>query len=237
VDTLSFTTPAKNRPDQAVPVQLCGEEFSVRKPKDAVLYFTQTAIGETVSEGDRAMAILQFVDSALSPVDRKRFFDRCMDGPRGADRPGDPVNQATTLEMIGGLLDRWSNWPEHGTHTPEPVLVEPRVTAVHGGPVHVQHPDLDLDFVAYPPKDVILLFVSASLATGASTGQQAWAIGLFLDSALDKPDSLLVSTRLRHTDDDLDLGHLAEIVNALITQWRPVNRAARRAAQRVAVAE
>lgn len=231
MDTLSFSTPAKTRTAQAVPVVLCGEEFTVRRPKDAVVYFMQTVIGDSVSEGDRAMAVLQFVDSALDPVDRKRFFDRCLDGPRGLEYPGDPVNQAATLEMIGSLLDRWNAWPETGHHTPDPVIVEPTATPFAGQPVRIKHEELDLDFTAWPPKDIILLFVAASMATGASVGQQAWAIGLFLDAALLKQDELMVSQRLRHTDDELDLGHLAEIVQELITRWTPKgNRAARRAA-------
>lgn len=224
METLSFTTPARTRAEQPVEVDLCGDTFTVRKPKQAVLYFAQAIIGDTVSDADRAMSLLQFLDAGLSPIDRKRFFDRCLDRD-------DPVNLQASLDMLNGLVDRWNNWPAKGK--PAKVVIKPNSTTPVGEAVELVHEDLDLRFTAHPVKDIVMMIVQASMAAGANVGQQAWAVGLFLDAALDPADAFIVARRMRNPDDDLDLEHIAEMVQSLLAKWngKPGNRAERRAAR------
>lgn len=225
MDTLTFTSTRRTRSEQAVPVSLCGEDITVRRPKDAVLYFAQTIIGDTVSDADRAMAVLQFIEGTLDPLDRKRFFDRIIDR-------ADPIDLQAVTSLVGGLLDRWNDWPADGKV--EPLEIEgDEPTPVPGGPVQVVNKDLELEFTVHPPKDIVLLIVSTAMATGANLGQQAWAVGLFLDAALDAVTAMLVSRRMRSNQDDLDLEDIAEIVKELIGRWAPrTNRAQRRARAR-----
>lgn len=224
-ETLTFTTPAKARLSQPVPVTLCGEEFVVQRPKDSVLYFAQTVVAGDVVGPDRAGAVLQFLNAALDAQDRYRYFLRVIDRD-------DPVDLQATLHMLGELAQRWGNWPNTGD--PEPVVVPVRDRPEPPAPVRVVHQSLGLDFEAHAPKDAAQLFVSASMATGANPGQQAWAVGLFLDASLRPEDALLISARMRDTQDDLDLGDMAEIVTELVGRWDlGTNRAARRAANRV----
>jgi len=224
--TLTFTTPARTRVHHPVPVVFCGDEWTLQRPKDATLYFAQVVAAGGVGDADRAEAIMQFVNSVLDPVQRHRYFERIIDR-------ADPVALDETLLLIGGLADRWTNWPDDGQ--PEPVIVEP----VQGRPpagesITVVHDDLEVRFVAHPPKDIVLLFAAASLAVGANLGQQAAAIGLFLDSALEPADALVISHRMRSQHDELDLEHVAEFVTQLAQTWLPgpANRAERRAAAR-----
>ncbi|WP_367139279.1 hypothetical protein [Saccharothrix sp. HUAS TT1] len=224
METLEFRTPKRAREEQPIPVTLCGEELVVQRPKDAVLYFAATAIGADVPEPDRAMAVIQFLSGTLGLVDRKRFIDRAID-------PADPVDLGATVQLVGGLLERWNAWPARGRV--EPLVVEADPAPVTGEPVHIVNEDLELDLVAHPPKDLVLMFVAAALATGANEGQQAWSVGIFLDAALERADRDVVARRMRDHDDDLDLEHIAEIVQHLIERWSPkANRAARRDAAR-----
>lgn len=232
METLEFTSNTKRRTgrgdSQTVSVVFCGEPFSVDRPKDAVLYFAQTVVGDSVGEGDRAMAILQFLESTLAPMDRKRFFDRVLDGPRGPDHPGDPVDMAATMELVAGLVELWGDWPVGGDV--EALVVEADPQPPTAGPLRVVNLDLDLDVQAWPPKDIVLMLAAASMATGANLGQQAWAISLFLDAALNPADALRVAQRMRRTGDPLDLEDIAEIVEGLLDRWAPgTNRATRRA--------
>lgn len=221
-ETLTFQTPARRRDEQAIPVELCGEAFTVKRPKDAVIYFASQVVGSDIGDADRAMAVLQFIDSTLEPVDRKRYFDRVIDR-------ADPVDLRASLDLVGGLLERWNAWPADGQV--EPLVVDTAPVSTVGEVINIVNDELELDVDAHPPKDIVLLFVSASMATGANLGQQAWAIGLFLDAALDPGDALIISHRMRHGDDDLDLDHIAEIVQELVNRWAPRrNRAERRAA-------
>lgn len=221
-ETLTFTTPTRERLSQPVPVTLCGEDIGViRRPKDAVLYFAQTVVAGDVVGPDRAGAILQFLNSALDHGQRHRYFQRVIDRD-------DPLDLRATLDMLGGLAQRWGNWPTTGEV--EPVVATPAENPPQPpAPIRIVN-DLGLDFLAHPPKDVVLLFTAASLATGSNAGQQAWAVGLFLDSALPPQDALVVSGRMRDTDDDLELRDIAEIVTELVGRWDlGTNRATRRA--------
>lgn len=227
-ETLVFTTPKRKRLEQPVEVDLCGEKWTVQRPKDAVLYFAQTAIADLVTEADRASALLQFINAVLEPVQRHRYFERALDRD-------DPVDMQVTMRFVGGLVDRWGNWPANGK--PKPVVVKPTdpddLPPV-ADPIQVVNNDLGLDFIAHPPKDIILLMVVAALGTGANVGQQSWAVGLFLDAALTEEDRLMVAMRMRSTVDDLDLEDLADITSQLAEKWAPApkNRAERRAAAR-----
>lgn len=224
MDTLTFDTPARRRNPMPIPVTLCGTEFTVDRPKDAVLYFAQTVAADTVSDADRALAILQFIDGTLTVDRRKEFFDRVRD-------LADPLDMHATVELVTGLVERWGDWPHDGNV--EPLVVEPGPQQPRKEPVRVQHPDLDIDMEAHQPKDLVLLIVAASLATTATLGQQAWSMGLFLDACLTPADSLIISHRLRDPADDLDMDHIADIAGRLVQRWQPAgNRAERRAAAR-----
>jgi hypothetical protein len=223
VETLSFSTPARTRAEQPVEVDLCGETITVRRPKQAVLYFAQAIIGDTVSDADRAMSLLQFLDAGLSPLDRKRFFDRCLDRE-------DPLNLQAALDMLNGLIDRWNNWP--AKCKPARVVVTPNGGAVVGEDIELVHEDLGIRFTAHPVKDIVMMIVQASMAAGANSGQQAWAVAIFLDAALEPGDAFVVARRMRNPDDDLDLEHIAEMVESLLKRWGSGgNRAERRAAR------
>lgn len=223
MDTLSYSTPAKRRDPQPITVDWCGETLTIRRPKDSVLYFASVVTATDVSEPDRAAAMFDFLNGTLEPDQRKRFFTRVLNRD-------DPINAATTIALIGHLFDTWHNWPGQ---PPDTIVIEEQPGTALGDSVQVEHPDLDLDVNAHPPKDIVLFFVASSLATTATVGQQAWSIGLFLDASLDAADSLLISQRLRDRNDDLDLHHISEIVGDLIARWSPqTNRAQRRAAAR-----
>lgn len=234
MDTLTFDTPARRRTPQLVPVTLCGEDFAVERPKDAVLYFAQTITGDSVGEGDRAMGLVQFINSALDPADQHRFMTRALDNT-------DPLDVREALDMVGGLLDRWGNWPTDDrdepdpNHQPNPVVVEPQAAPHVGNPIHIVQTELDLDMEAHPPKRLMMMFAASGLAAGATLGQQAWAISLFLDAALSAADAATIAWRMRNRNDDLDLEHIAEIVEQLLQRWQQTipeagNRAERRAA-------
>ncbi|MBA8929502.1 hypothetical protein BC739_006720 [Kutzneria viridogrisea] len=194
------------------------------RPKDSVLFFAQQIVADTVSDADRALAVLSFLESTLKPSDRKRYFDRVMNRV-------DPVGLEATLDLVAGLFARWTDWPIDGQV--EPLIITAAASTPTGAPLTVVNEDLGLRFTAHQPKDVVLTFVSAAVATGVGLGQQAWAIAFFLDSALEPGDALLLAQRMRRADDDLDLGEVDEIVRALIQRWAPTgNRATRRAEQR-----
>jgi hypothetical protein len=225
VETLTFTTATTKRRRQPLTVEFCGETITLQRPKDAVMFFSGVTIADMVADADRAAAILQFLQSVFEPADRHRFFERALDRD-------DPVNMRACLDLVAGAVEAWTNWPATGT--PEPLVVEAAASDQAGEPVSVVHKDLGLELVCTPPKDLVLLFVTASLATGSRSGQLAWAVGLFLDAALTPADRMVVAQRMRNPDDDLDLDHIADIVKDLTEHWvpKPANRATRRAANR-----
>lgn len=221
METLSFTTPARTRTRHTVDVDLCGERMTVERPKAAVLFFAAQMAGSDVVDVDRAMSAKSFLDSALTDPDRKRFYDRVIDR-------ADPVDIDAFLDLVDGLVARFSS-----TNTDTSVLViDPTPGETSGEPVKIVNDDLDLEVIAHPPKELVRLFVRASLATGANAGQQAWAVAFFLDSALDPGDRDVVSRRLAHPGDLLDLEDIIDIVNEVNSYWSegPRNRADRRAA-------
>lgn len=228
LETIEFTTPAKKTKAKKVETKLdlVGETYTVSKPKDAVLFFAQSAVADTANDADRWMAALQFLDAAFTPMDRKRFFERACDAE-------DPLTAGAVFDAIGSLLDRWA--PTNKTPANAPVKVEPHPDTIPAGlqPVRIVNDDLNLDLTCHPPKDLVLGITSAAIATGANTGQQAWCIALFLDAALSPHDTLTLDHRMRSHNDDLDLDDVAGIVQALIERWYPdgpqPNRKARRA--------
>lgn len=221
---LTFDTPIESREPRPVPVDLCGETLTVQRPKDAVIFFAQRVAGGSVTEPDQALAVLEFVEGTFEAKDRQRFFERICTFD-------DPVDLTACMTMLTGLLDRWGNYPEQ--EDPDTVVVESSYTPPVGREQHLDLPDIGIDMVAHPPKDIVLLFTSASMATGVNVGQQAWLVSLFLDAALKPADAWTVARRLRNRGDDLDLSHVAKIVQELIDGWRPgLNREQRRAAGR-----
>ena len=215
---LTFTTPARDRDPRTITVELCGEEIQVDRPKDATLYFTQTAIGDTASAGDQAMAVLQFIDGTLEAAQRQRFYQRICDRT-------DQVDLAACIDLLSGLFARWGDWDNAPT---QPLVVTSDHRPTEGREVPVDQTELDLHVTAHPPKDIIRFLAASSLASTANLGQQSWALGLFLDAALDSVDAHLIARRMRDQTDGLDLEHVAEIVQGLVERWNAGNRAERR---------
>lgn len=213
MSVVPFTTKSKApRQPQPVQVTFCGEQFVVERPKDATLFFASRVVAEDVPEGDRAQALLQFVQNTLDPITYKRFLERALD-------PADPVDLQATLRLVAELVDRWNNWPARGPAMPVVIKADPAPPL--GDPIDVVDEDLGLDFVAHPPKDLLMAFVAAALATGANPGQQAWSIGIFMDAVLDPETRSTIRRRLVARHDDLDIGNLADLVRYLIGQWNP----------------
>lgn len=209
-------------------VDLLGEEMEFHRPKDGVLFFLEAAIADTANDADRWMSALRFLESSLRPQDRKRFLDRACDR-------SDPLNASALWDTIGGLLRRWD--PKSKVPSSQKLVIEHKPDPTQEfDPIRVKDESLRLDFVAHPPKDIILGFTSSAIAAGASPGQQAYCVNLFLDGALDPAVALDLSYRLNspsYGGDPLDLSHLLAIVRSLSEHWysgaaRP-NRAARRA--------
>jgi hypothetical protein len=217
VTKLEFTTPKRNREARPVSVDLCGHELVLHRPKDTTLYFASQISADTASDGDRAMAILQFVEGVLDPVTRKSFWDWAIAGD---------INLTAVMEMIGAALERWTDWDPSNT---DAIQIDYTDGPWQPQPVEIVNQDLGIHWTCSPPSDLIVACVAASLATGADVGQQAWGIGIFLDAALSPADAMVTARRMRQIDDELELGDIAEIVNALLEQWRPpTNREQRR---------
>lgn len=213
-EVIEFTTPVSARPAAVrTPVVLCGEEFTARRPKDAVLFFTQSAMADVANDSDRALAMLQLLDACLQPVDRHRILQRACD-------PDDPVTAGAVYGMIHQLLERW----DPATKIPDsaPVLVAPVPdSAPANDPVRIVNDDLGLDLLCRPPKDLILHITASALATNANAGQQAWCVMLFLDAALSNADALQLEARIRNPRDELDLEALLNLIHTLMGRWHP----------------
>lgn len=227
-EVIEFTTPkARTRETIATKVTLCGEDLYARRPKDAVLFFAQSALSEVASDSDRAMSMLQILDAACDTVARHRILERACDRK-------DPVTAQAVYQMIEALTERWS--PETKTPADHPVVINPSEdSAPRVDAVRIVNDDLGLDLVCHPPKDIILHITSSGLATGANQGQQAWCVLLFLDAALSKADAIHLSQRMRRPNDPLDLEALMSIIETLMQRWYPEagggsgNRSQRRA--------
>lgn len=226
-EVIEFTTPkARARETVSTKVTLCGEDLYARRPKDAVLFFAQSALSEVASDSDRAMSMLQILDAACDSVSRHRILERACDRE-------DPVTAGAVYQMIEALTERWS--PETKTPADHPVVINPSPdSAPRADAVRIVNDDLGLDLVCHPPKDIILHITSSGLATGANQGQQAWCVMLFLDAALSKADAINLSQRMRRPSDPLDLEALMSIIETLMQRWYPEagdtgNRAQRRA--------
>jgi len=220
-----FTTTAYKK--VSTTVDLLGEDVDFHRPKDGVLFFVQSAVADTANDADRWMAALRFLESSLTPQSRKRFLDRACDR-------SDPLNASALWDTIGELLRRWD--PKTKIPASQKIVIEHRPDAAEGyNPVRIVDEALRLDFIAYPPKDIVLGFTGSAIAASASPAQQAWCVNLFLDGSLDGDVALELSYRLQspaYGDDKLDLPHLLGIVRSLIERWYSgtnPNRAARRA--------
>jgi hypothetical protein len=215
--TLQFTTPKRNREARPIPVNLCGHELTLHRPKDTTIYFASQISADTASDGDRAMAILQFVEGVLDPATRKEFWDWAIAGD---------VNLTAVMEMISGAMERWQDWDPKDD---EPLRIEFEAGPWKPDPITVVNEDLDIRWVCAPPSDLIVACVAASLATGADVGQQAWGIGIFMDATLSKADAMIAAQRMRNRDDDLELEDIAAMVGDLLEEWKPpTNRRDRR---------
>jgi|SRR5690625_338411 len=228
-EVIEFTTPkARARETVTTKVTLCGEDLHARRPKDAVLFFAQSAMSEIASDSDRAMAMLQILDASCDSVSRHRILERACDRQ-------DPVTAQAVYQMIEALTERWS--PETKTPADHPVVVNPSPDAApQADPVRIVNEDLDLDLVCHPPKDLILHITSSGLARGAGQGQQAWCVMLFLDAALSQSDAVSLSQRMRRPNDPLDLEALMSIIETLMKRWYPDSAAEGTRAQRRAKA-
>jgi len=218
---LEFNTPKRSREERPIQVDLCGHELTLHRPKDAVLYFASQITADTASDGDRAMAILSLVEGVLDAQTRKSFWDWAIKGT---------INLTAVMEMTGAALTRWQHWDAKNL---EPIRITFTPSAWTPEPIQVTNEDLGIDWLCTPPSDLIVACVAASLGTGASDGQQAWGIGIFLDATLSALDGMVVAQRMRKRDDDLEIQDIAEIVTGLLQEWRPpntTNRTQRRAA-------
>lgn len=226
LETVEFTTSKKTtKPTKPtkITVQLGDENLSAPRPKDGVLFFAQSAVSDHANDADRWSSAWNLLSAVLNAQDRHRFLQRACDRD-------DPLNAAMMWDMIGQLLDRWNL--DSKIPASVPVVVEEQPHPEFPDPVKIVNEDLDLDLVAYPPKNIILGLTASALSTGATLSDQAWVIGLFLDAALTRGDVLTINYRLRDSDDDLDLEHLTELVQTLIRRWydKPIgNRKSRRA--------
>lgn len=228
LEVVSFTTKSKPKhpaASAALTVKLGDEELSAPRPKDGVLFFAQSAVSDNANEADRWSHAWNLVNAVLSAQDRHRFLERVCDRD-------DPLNAHMFWNMIGQLLDRWNLDSKIPASVPVVVKEEPHPP--FPDPVRLHNEDLDLDIVAYPPKDIVLGITASALSQGSTVSDQAWVIGLFLDAALERKDVLTINYRLRSGQDDLDLSELTQMVQMLIERWydKPVgNRKTRRAAK------
>src|SRR5690606_13335312 len=236
METLEFSSPQRAKATRKPPVtvHLCGHDITFHEPKQTVKCFAGNLIADEVSEADRAMALLQFINGSLDGAEQKTFTDR-------ATNRDDPLGRAAVLELVATLLNRWSDEP-----TEQAAGATLTIDGPEGGPefygdepVRLHNPDLDLDLVAYPPKDLALMLVASGMATGSTLGQQAWSVGVFLDSCLEPPARLLLNHRMRDRNDPIEITDVTDVVVQLLERWAPEhaptaggNRAARRAAAR-----
>ena len=229
MDTLEFSSPGRERRHESVVVTLAGEDITCHRPKDAVLWAGATLVGEEVPSADRAMGLLQFINGVLEAPEQQRFYSRV------ADRH-DPLGRHATFNLMRVLLGHWS--PEGGGSGPLVAEQDEPVKFYGDEPINIKNEAVELEFVAYPPKDLAVMMMASGLATGAQIGQQAWAVGFFLDSCTTPADRALLRRRLLARHDPLDMENIAEAALALLEQWAPEvmssvgNRAERRAATR-----
>lgn len=214
VETLEFTTPTtRTRDAHPITVDHLGDELTIRRPKDWVLLSAQTAMAENITDTERALAIVQFLLGTLGQQGYARYLNRTLDRD-------DPVNFATTIELIAGLLDRWGNYtPETAAFT-----VEPQPRDIHGEPARVVNDDLAIDLEFHPPKDVALMIFAATATSTEDYGQQ-WAVEYFVDATLTRTEAMTLKRRLRmpNDGDPLDVEHLDPIMESLLTRWQPVD--------------
>lgn len=225
METLTFTTPTtRTREKQPIQVDFVGDELTINRPKDWVIWSARTCLADNITDAERAMSVLQFLLGALGQQGYARFLQR------GLDRE-DPLNLAATLTFISRLVETWSDY-KHGAA----LTIEPVPGGIVGDPVRVVNDDLGIDAVFSPPKDIIIMAVAATLSS-SEDGAQQWAVELFLDASLERADAVMLKRRLRISDDDtdpLDVDDIAPIMSSLLERWEPaqqqaVNRAQRRA--------
>lgn len=227
-ETIEFSTPDRDRKVVKTPVNLCGVEYTVTKPKDAAMFFIGSSYSESSTDADRTMALIQFVEATHTKSDYSRFLERCCDRD-------DPLRLKSAYKLMEELLShRWSADSKIPSSTP--VVVEPDadVLGVDLKPIRIRNEDLGLDLVCHPPKDIALAVVASSMATGASDQQKSFALRFFLDASLDKHVAIRLMRRWLDPLDGLDIPELEEISQALMERWYPEgvvkgNRKSRRA--------
>lgn len=230
METLEFSTPQRKRRAEHVTVTLAGEDMIFHRPKDATLWAASTTFGEEVTAGDRAMGLLQFINGTLDPTDQKRFYERVTDRD-------DELGQRAVFNLVRELVAHWG--PEGGGRGPLVAEQDEPVQFYGDEPIKISNADVGLEFVAHPPKDIALMLMASGLATGARLGQQAWAVGFFLDACTDTTTRVQLGARLRARHDPLEMEDVTDIVLGLMQKWAPEylsepsgNRATRRAATR-----
>lgn len=214
-ETIEFTTPDRKRKVVETPVDLCGVEYKVRRPKDAALFFISSAYAESSTDSDRTMALIQFIEATHTKQDYAAFLERACDRE-------DPLRLASAYKMMEELLsNRWD--PKTKVPASTPVIIKPEADLLGDDlkPIRIRNDDLDLDLVCHPPKDLALAVVASSMATGASDQQKSFGMRFFLDASLDKPVAISLMRRWLDPLDDLDIPELEEISQALMERWYP----------------
>lgn len=228
IETIDFSTPERKREVVKTPLALCGETYEVMRPKDAALFFLSSAYADSGTDADKAMALIQWVESTHAPKDHARFLQRCCDR-------SDPLRLASAYQMVDELMKRWD--PANKVPSSAPVVIGESADVLDSlEPVRIRNDDLGLDLVCHPPKDIALAIVASSLATNASEQQKSYGLRFFLDASLDKHVTTWLMKRWFDPLDELDLPELEEISTALMQRWYPEGAARENRKQRRAKA-
>lgn len=217
----------KSRRAGKVKVDLVGVEYELLRPKDFRLFAFSGATSANASEADTFYQIIRLVDEIFDPIDRKSFYNRACDRD-------DPLTQEAVFALLEELSDRWGATTDAAASRPVTIKAYPSLTPGLK-PVHIKAPDLGeegLDMVFHPPKDILLGMVASVLSASADDQAMAWAVGLFLDGALDMGQRRLLERRLHTRYGDLDLEDLLDLVNTLMERWHPEDKGPNRQARR-----
>ncbi|WP_428950950.1 hypothetical protein [Streptomyces sp. cg35] len=83
---------------------------------------------------------------------------------------------------------------------------------------------IDLDeqeLTAYCPKSRAWSRLLGSLSTAATTADEQFAIGSFMDACFDDQDRMYLERRFRDRSDPLDVEIMVEIFTAVLEEWAP----------------
>lgn len=238
IEVIEFTTKrtkaSRDRENQSrtIKVDLVGVEYELLRPKDFRLFAFTGATSDLAAEPDTWYQTIRLIDEIFDPVDRKSFFSRACDRE-------DPLNAGAVFDMLEQLSDRWSATTQTAAERPVMVTEQPHMnTGLE--PVRIETDDFGehgLNQVFHPPKDLLLGMVASVLSTQADEAAVAWAVGLFLDGALTKPERRYLERRLHTRYGDLDLEDLLDLVNTLLERWHPEAKASNRQARRTQAAK